>query len=196
MEYFSGKKFYIKYSKFSKIYISYPIFFYFYLQSDEFTPSEITSGILVATIVSILLSHLFFEFWIKKNWVLTLFDEEVETFNMLGTKRRFQYKDLNPPMINGYLGIVKLALFTLKSDYKKSMAITDWIEGFTQCIEFVEKKRRYYDVETESDNSKYKEMLEDIKNAEEKKKKGLSWDTTFFIFGILLFIYIKLQFFG
>jgi len=152
------KKFYIKYSKFAKIYLLYPIFFYFYLQSNEFTSAEITTGSLIGTVISIGFSHIFFETWIKRNWVLTIYDDEVETFNTLGTKNRYSYKDLNPPMTNGYLGLIKISLFSMKSDHKKHMAITDWIEGFDECIELVESKRKIYDTDNQDVSNDNKEI--------------------------------------
>jgi len=159
------KKFYVKYSKFAKIYLIYPVFFYFYLQSSESTSSEIITGTLIATIIFIGISHIFFELWIKKNWVLTIYDDEIETFNTLGTKNRYPFIDINQPMISGYLGLIKVALFPMKSDHKKNMAITDWIEGFDECLEIVEEKRKIYDTDDNA-NDEDSSNDDDDNNAE------------------------------
>ncbi len=193
------KKYYVDYKKFARIYFFIPVFFFFWAHEPGIPQGEINGGVLLGSVTFIVMLHVFFVFWIKKRWYVTLRDEEFETFSMNGKRRTFRYDNLNAPMSNGLIFMVTLYLFSLRSDYKMHACVTDWVENADECYKTIEEKRLKCEAKREADAAKEADANVVEKEADEPttpKKKSTIWGTVGLVAALAALIYIKLQFLG
>lgn len=197
------KKYYVDYKKFARIYLFLPIFFYYWAYEPGIPQGEINGGVLFGTVAFATILHVFFVFWIKKRWYVTLRDEEFETFSMNGKRRTFRYDNLNAPMSQNIAFIVTLYLFSLRSDYKLHACVTDWVENSDECYQKIEEKRLQCEAAREAaeakEDAKNDNVNAGVKEGDEPalpKKKSTIWGTVGLVAALAGLIYIKLQFLG
>lgn len=185
--------YYVDYKKFARIYLFLPFFFFFWVYEPGLAQGEINYGVGGGTIVTILLLHIFFISWVKKKWYVILREEEFETFSMNGKRRVYRYDNLNAPMTHGFL-VVMLYMHSLRSDYKASSCVTDWIERHEECYAKIEAKRQVYEearleeAGVEAAGEKDEEIL--------PERKTSIWGTVAFVGIIAVMLYFRVRLLG
>ncbi len=134
------KKYYADYKKFTRIYLVVLVFFYiFFAITGNMSPADHWIYTLISSVIIIIFLHYRFKTWIVKVWVVTLGENELETFGMDGSKRIVAYDNIERAIIYD-LVFIKLYFFHHKDDAKKIAVITNYVENYEECIEKIEKR--------------------------------------------------------
>ena len=142
------KIYHISYKKFARIYILYPLFFYLFGEIIEgnLKDDEMLEMVIVGTIVTILISHIFFHLFAKKKWYVKISDGKLDRFSILGERRIIDISNLSQPLIIDLL-FYKMAMFSYRDNYKSHAVITSILTDFDDCIKELSTEIRKYEPE-------------------------------------------------
>jgi len=125
------KQYHIEYRKFARLYLLFPIVFFFTADPGLWTNTLYTT--VIGTGISIGAFHLLYKKWGYRMWVLSLSETEIETTSIFGKKERTNYKELAGPMEISF-GFMRLYFYSQANNKGKYVVIPNWLENIDDCL--------------------------------------------------------------
>lgn len=127
--------YHIELRKYGRLYFIFPPLLAFVVYGEDMLSWQGVGFMLTA----IATMHVIYFWRVYQYFVVTVGDESLQLFNIMGKKEEIAYPDLVGPLVRNF-GFVKYYTFVSTKDRFKQLVITNYTEKLDQCLAEIQSK--------------------------------------------------------